>query len=83
MRGRCGVAIADDWRQHGEAKMEKRVFLSFKDWRVGSRGKLTEARESWLSILIWLGRCSIGGEKGGPGGRRRFWEEDGDRLRVL
>lgn len=29
--------------------------------------KLTEAREIWLSILIWFGSCSIGGEKGGPG----------------
>lgn len=33
---------------------------------AGNR-KLTEAREIWLSILIWLGSCSIGGEKGGPG----------------
>lgn len=39
----------------------------------GEEQKLTEARDSWLSILIWLGSCSIGGEEGGPGGRRRFW----------
>jgi hypothetical protein len=30
----------------------------------GGEQKLTEAREIWLSILIWLGSCSIGGEKG-------------------
>ncbi|PTB56526.1 hypothetical protein M431DRAFT_380265 [Trichoderma harzianum CBS 226.95] len=37
---------------------------------------LTEARDSWLSILKWLGRCSIGGEqKGGPGQRFGGGEE--------
>jgi hypothetical protein len=51
----------------------KRVFFPLSSSQSCSRkqeagnGKLTEAREIWLSILIWLGSCSIGGEKGGPG----------------
>lgn len=74
------------WRR---PSMARRGFFFSSSGHGGLRNrrrgqKLTEARDSWLSILIWLGSCSIGGEEGGPGGRRRFWgEEDGDRLRVL
>lgn len=51
---------------------EGRGFFASSEMIDGTAGQreLTEARDSWLSILKWLMRCSIGGEqKGGPGQR--------------
>lgn len=70
----CGAMMTRGERRYGKGRRwpTKRVFsLSpsqpYSQKQEAGNRKLTEAREIWLSILIWLGSCSIGGEKGGPG----------------